>query len=164
MKDISEYLQSGALEAYVLGIATEEEEAQLMMLKKDHPEIDGALADLEADMERLAQHMAVPPPPHVFSRISDEIDGLVKAPKPLELVQPWRNKQRTENVPPNPFIDVVVDATHMRVHKAWRWVLAGIFILGKIFLGCAIYYYLENRQARTQIDELKTELRQLKTR
>jgi hypothetical protein len=32
--------------------------------------------------------------------------------------------------------------------------------LGKIFLASAIYFYLENRQAREQINELKLELKQ----
>lgn len=161
MMDIKAYLQSGALEAYVLGIATKEEAVHLMELKKEHPEINSALADLEADLEKIALHFAVPPPPQVFDRISDEIDGLVKAPNPLQLVQPAHNRQ--ENSPPsNPFIEVVADSTHIRVHKAWRWVFAGVFVLGKIFLGCAIYYYLESKQAKQQVEELKTEIKALK--
>jgi predicted MFS family arabinose efflux permease len=50
----------------------------------------------------------------------------------------------------------------MRIHKIWRWVFAAVFVLGKIFLGFAIYFYLENRQAQLQLKELKTELRQLR--
>ena len=50
----------------------------------------------------------------------------------------------------------------MYVHKAWRWILAAIFVLGKIFLGFAIFYYLESRQAHEQIIELKEQLRQAK--
>jgi predicted MFS family arabinose efflux permease len=48
----------------------------------------------------------------------------------------------------------------MRVHKVWRWVFAAVFILGKIFLAAAIYFYLENRQAQENIKELKQQLRQ----
>ena len=164
MKDINAYLRSGTLEAYVLGIASEDETAQLMALKKEHPEINTALADLEADMERLAQHMAVPPPPHIFERINDDINALIKAPNPVELVKPQRAEQKAESAPQSPYIDVVADSTHMQIHKAWRWAFAGVFVLGKIFLAFAIYYYLENRQAQVQIDELKTELRQFKNR
>jgi uncharacterized protein YpmS len=48
----------------------------------------------------------------------------------------------------------------MRVHKTWKWVFAAVFVLGKIFLACAIYFYLENRQAQQQVKELKSELSQ----
>lgn len=60
------------------------------------------------------------------------------------------------------FIEVQGLSSHMRVHKLWRWVLAAIFILGKIFLGFAIYYYLESKQAHEQIQELKMELKQIR--
>jgi uncharacterized protein YpmS len=50
----------------------------------------------------------------------------------------------------------------MRIHKNWKWVFAAVFILGKIFLAFAIYFYLENRQTQLQLNDLKTELRQLK--
>jgi len=44
------------------------------------------------------------------------------------------------------------------VHKIWRWLFIGGFILGKIFLGFVIYFYLENRQLKQEISKLKTQL------
>ncbi|WP_316818608.1 hypothetical protein [Pedobacter nyackensis] len=62
------------------------------------------------------------------------------------------------------FLEVHGPSSHMRVHKIWRWVLAAIFVLGKVFLGFAIFYYLESKQAEAQIHELKMELMQIKKR
>jgi len=61
------------------------------------------------------------------------------------------------------YIDVDSKSSHMRVHKMWRWIIIAIFILGKVFLAFAIFFYLENRQIKEEISDLKSELKQLKT-
>lgn len=157
--EIKEYIESGVLEAFVIGAASEQEVQQVLQYKEKYPEVKIALNEIEADMERVAGYMAVTPPPTLWAKIENEIDGLVVSPdlKPAQKVEePYRpisddNRQQ--------FIEVEGSSSHMRIHKIWRWVFAAVFILGKIFLGFAIYYYLENRQAKEQIQELKTELR-----
>lgn len=77
---IREHIGSGVLEAFVLGAASKTEAEKLMRLKKQYPEIDNTLAELEADMERMAQYMAVPPTSDLFMRIENRINHLVTAP------------------------------------------------------------------------------------
>ena len=156
--NIKEYIESGILESYVIGSASEQEKRELLQLKDQHPEIQRALDELEVDMERIAQFMAVPPPPQLWYRIEDNINELVFSPhlKPLKIEEYTNSNGQSSK---DQYIEVEGSSTHMRIHKVWRWVLAAIFVLGKIFLGFAIYYYLENRQAQEQIQELKTELR-----
>ena len=156
--EIKKYIASGILEAYVVGATSEKETEELLQLKKVHPRIERALSELETDMERIATHMAVTPPPRLWDRIEDNLNELVIAPdlKPLRKVDD-DYKQQPNNEPQ--YISVESETTHMRIHKAWKWVFAAVFILGKIFLGFAIYFYLENRQAKEQIQELKTELK-----
>ena len=60
---INEYIESGVLETYVLGSASEAEIQELLYLKTKHPQISEALRDLETDIEFIAQKMAVNPPP-----------------------------------------------------------------------------------------------------
>jgi hypothetical protein len=60
---IQDYIESGVLEAYIIGAASPDEVKELLYLKDCYPEINFALQQLEADMERLAQHMAVTPHP-----------------------------------------------------------------------------------------------------
>ncbi|MBW4890555.1 hypothetical protein KXQ82_12540 [Mucilaginibacter sp. HMF5004] len=156
---VKEYIESGILESYVLGAVTEAEAQQLLQLKKQHPEIERALQELEVDMERLAGYMAVTPPPDMWNRISDDIDKQIvlfdNAPK----VKDFTGNGHSQNG--NKYIEVEAESTHMRIHKSWKWVFAAVFVLGKIFLGFAIYFYLENRQAQEQIQQLKTEMQQL---
>ena len=156
--EIKKYIESGVLEAYVIGAASENEAEELLQLKKIHPRIERALNELEADMERLASYMAVTPPPRLWNRIEENFNELVISPdlKPLRKVDD-DYKQQPDNEPQ--YISVEAETTHMRIHKAWKWVFAAVFILGKIFLGFAIYFYLENRQAQQQIQEIKTEIK-----
>ncbi|MBD1366252.1 hypothetical protein IDJ77_20740 [Mucilaginibacter sp. ZT4R22] len=161
-----QYIDSGILEAYVTGSATEAEVKELLYMKAKYPEINFALQQLELDMEHIAQHMAVTPPVGTWDKISDTIDELILRPEydPKQFTTDNGNNNyqgfKTNNGPH--FIEVESESNHMKVHKNWKWVLAAVFVLGKIFLGCAIYFYLENRQAQQQVQELKTELKQLK--
>ncbi len=162
---VKEYIESGVLEAFVLGVASEAEQRELMQMKMQYTEVDTALTELEADMERIAQYMAVPPPPDLFARIEDSINDLVIAPetkvmRPIE--REWQQKSTRENK--SPYIEVEAETNYMRLHKNWKWVFAAVFILGKIFLATAIYFYLESRQAKEQVNEIKTEINAIKSR
>lgn len=157
--EIKEYIESGILEAFVIGSASEQEVQEVLRYKEQYPEIQTALNEIEIDMERVAGYMAVPPPPTLWAKIENQIDGLVASPdlKPAPKVEESYRTNSNNNT--QQFIEVEGSSSHMRIHKAWRWVFAAVFILGKIFLGFAIYYYLESRQAKEQIQELKMELR-----
>ncbi len=161
---IKEYIESGVLESYVLGSTSEEETRELLRLKKQYPEVKDALFELELDMERLAQHISIPPPPNMLTRIEDGINGLIEVPETLpEVKEANPGYNRYDNNKGNQFIEVESESSHMRIHKAWRYVFAAVFVLGKIFLIGFIYYYLSNKQAQEQIQQLKAEVQQYKS-
>jgi hypothetical protein len=162
-----QYINSGILEAYVTGSASEQEVKELLRLKVKYPEINIALQELEADMEKFARHMAITPPAGTWDKISDHIDELILRPEfdPDLLEERTDNHYQDYNTKRNTgpqYIEVESESSHMKIHKAWKWVFAAVFVLGKIFLGCAIYFYLENRQAQQQMQQLKTEIQQLR--
>jgi len=162
--NIQEYIDSGVLEMYVLGSATEAETKEILFYKEQYPEVENALYELEVDMERVAQQMAITPPPGVWEKIEGRINEIAVIPEyePLKFKR-YTESRRTDRGDRNGFIDIESENTHIRIHKTWKWVFAGVFLLGKIFLACAIYFYLENRQAQQQIQDLKMELRTHKT-
>ena len=158
--NVRDYIESGILETYVLGLASEEEAHELQQVKIQHPEVQQALNELEIDIERLAVNMAIVPPPMIWERIEKEVNNIIPAPE-MRVAKPG-NGQYTYTPPQSngqQFIEVEGSSSHMRIHKSWKWVFAAVFVLGKIFLACAIYFYLENRQAQEQIKELKGELK-----
>lgn len=164
---IKEYIESGILESYVLGSASEAEARELLEFKKEHIEIQNALYELETDLERLARYMSIPPPPGIFTKIEDGINSLANTPRAELLVkEPGSQKQNNNFKTANnngQFIEVEAESSYIRVHKTWKWIFAIVFALSKIFLIASIYYYLENRQAQQQIEQLKTELKQYPT-
>ncbi len=152
---IKEYIESGVLEAFVLGCASEEEANEVSLFKKQYPEVNKTLTELETDMERIAQYMAVPPSPDMFERIENSINDLVIAPD-TEIMRPIDKEwKRSAEENKSRYIEVEAETNYMRIHKNWKWVFAAVFVLGKIFLACAIYFYLESRQAKQQVQELK---------
>lgn len=161
MVKINEYLESGALESYVLGAASKAEIEELLSLKSKHPQVEEALAILEADLERIAEHMAIAPPSNTWLKIEASMNELVTSPKmeyligeePVERSRPNPGSRKTEQ-----FIEVEGESGHMRIHKIWRWVFGAVFILGKLFLAFAIYYYLENKHTQEEVQQLKIEL------
>lgn len=58
--DIQEYIKSGIIESYVLGMADAEEAAELEHMRALHPEVNAALLEFEQELELLAQKNAVP--------------------------------------------------------------------------------------------------------
>ncbi len=162
MVKINEYIESGVLETYVLGVASEAETKELLYLKAKYPEIQQALEHLEIDIERIAQHMAITPPPAAWGKIESSINELIRMREGeiLTVEEPVRrggNHSRSRKS--GQFIEIEAESGHMRIRKIWRWIFGAVFLLGKIFLAFAIYFYLQNRQNEEQIKELKTELK-----
>jgi len=158
--DIKQYINSGALEVFATGAATPAEEQEVLFLKERYPEVRKALDELEADMQHIAQTMAVTPPAESWSKIEAEINSLIVQEARARRFGDQSSQKNFYNDTPG-FIDVESASSHMRVHKNWRWVVTAIFVLGKIFLICAIYFYLENRQTQQQLREIKQELKEL---
>ena len=156
-----QYIDSGILETYVMGSASDEEVKELMYMKATYPEVGFALQQLEIDVEHIARHMAVTPLVCTRDKISATIDELMARPV-NDLKKNQTDRDFSNFNKGSQYIEVEAESNYLKVHKIWRWILAAIFLLGKIFLGFAIYFYLENKQAKQQLKELKTELRQIK--
>lgn len=157
---INEIMESGIMETYIMGIATEQEIEQVSILRKQFPEFEQELTKLEYDMEVLAHGMAIPPPPGILAKIEHEVHEIQLREQKIEKFSEPEHTTNREYAKKDRYIEVESASNHMRIHKAWRWVFAAVFVLGKIFLGFAIYFYLANKQAQEQILELKTEIKQ----
>jgi len=160
--DIAQYVNSGILEAYITGAVSPDEEREILILKQKYPEVRQALYQLEVDMEAMAALMAITPPPGTWDKIAAEIDGIIAREQTASTRFIGKEKKKGRPANEQQFIEVEARNSYMRIHKAWKWFFATVFVLGKIFLATAIYFYLENRQAQEQIQELKTEIKGLK--
>lgn len=71
--DIQQYISSGAIEAYVLGIASAEEVRELELLSEQYPEVAAALNDCRLTMESYARMHAQEAPGDLKQQIWRQI-------------------------------------------------------------------------------------------
>ncbi|MBL7727800.1 MAG: anti-sigma factor [Dinghuibacter sp.] len=64
-----EYIQSGAIEQYVLGMASEAEALELEQMRRAHPEVHEAVVQFEAQLEQQCLNAAIAPPAELKERI-----------------------------------------------------------------------------------------------
>jgi len=78
--DIREYIASGIVESYVLGLASDEERREFEQLCGQYPELAEARVAFERALEKQAMENAVTPPPGLKERV---MNATVAPPAPL---------------------------------------------------------------------------------
>jgi len=157
-----QYINSGILEAYLLGLASDEEQQEVQQMAATYSEVSSALNELEGTIEDVCLQNAVPPPPGTWELLEARMHGREIKKRPKE---DYRQYNRTAPEPEKPnYVEVQVDDTHIRVHKYWRPAFIAIFILSKIFLVLALYYYFKSDSLEKEIERLKTEVHQTPNR
>jgi anti-sigma-K factor RskA len=71
---MQEYISSGIIESYVLGLADPEERREFERLAEKYPELREARIAFEASLENNMQLGNIAPPAHIKSKILSEID------------------------------------------------------------------------------------------
>ena len=72
--NIQEYISSGIIESYVLGLADPEERKEFERLAEEYPELQEARTAFEVSLENNMQLGNIAPPAHIKSKILSEID------------------------------------------------------------------------------------------
>ena len=156
-----EYLTSGILESYLLGLVSEQQKEDVERLLTTDPEIVSYLDALEVDMEQHFMRNATPPPPSVRNAVLQRIND--------NEIQRWpgndanrANTRQPDAEPAKPnYIDVEVSNTHIQVHKYWRPAFIAVFVLSKIFLILGLYYYFKSSSLEQEIIRLRASTQQI---
>ncbi|MEP6682478.1 MAG: anti-sigma factor [Parafilimonas sp.] len=138
--DIKEYILSGVIEQYVLGLATVEEVAELEQLRIQYPEVNEAVVSFENDFETYLLANPVKPPAFIKTFIEKELFGeAVKASddKVIELI----SKKET------PVRNIAV----------WKFLAAACIILLIASTGLNLYFYSGYKDSKQQYEALLTE-------
>lgn len=152
-----QYLASGILESYLLGLVADDEKQQLEHLLATDPDVLADLNELEVQMETYFSDNAVPPPPGLKAAIERRING-TEIEKRDSDSHSRLNQPVPETEPPKPnYIDVEISDTHIRVHKNWRTAFIAVFILSKVFLVLGLYFYFKSDSQEQEIRRLKAD-------
>jgi hypothetical protein len=151
------YIESGILEAYLIGIASDDDVKEVEAMQATYPEISLALSSLQTDIIQHFHTSAITPPPVLrdelmFKKPQNEV-------KKWDFAQQATNTQRDKRDSKNNYVEVEFDNTHIKVHKYWRPAFIGVFILSKIFLALALYFYFKSDSLQQENLRLKQELK-----
>ena len=134
--ELDHYIQSGIIESYVLGLATSVEVDELLYMRRIYPELNREIAAVERRMEHTAFAEAVTPPERIRDRILQRIDWQEER---FEKVEKERSGYTNIYIQPK-------DNQFITVHKWWKLFFIMVFILSKICLASAIYFYLKDQR------------------
>ena len=147
--DIKEYISSGIIEAYVMGLASEEEIRILDCVQKNNPEVKQAILDAQNTLEDFASQQAIAPPPALKSAIWAKIS---EESQPENLVE-----ETPEEIPAEPITAPLYPSPSTEPNKAplkWFAIAASILLIASV----ALNLYLNSNQ-----NNFKNELASLKT-
>jgi anti-sigma-K factor RskA len=128
--DIKAYISSGVIEAWVLGMATAEEAAELEMMRRQYPEVNQAVLDFEEHLEKVAMSNAEAAPVHVKRNLNDVLAG------------EFRSTQNGNGR----LVEMSASSTNL-VRPVWKYVAAACLVL---LVGSSILnFYLYNQYQST---------------
>jgi anti-sigma-K factor RskA len=84
--NIREYISSGIVESYVLGLASEQERIEFEQLCRQYPELVAAHTEFEESLEKQAFELAIAPPPHLKEQLLNTITEQASAARDVKVI------------------------------------------------------------------------------
>ena len=140
-----EYIQSGIIESYVLGMASPAEAAELEQLCLQYPEIKQALTNFELALEANALTNAVASPP----KLKDQIFTALQS----EFIAEKNNTVQNTKAFSTPLQEVPV----VKMNQPSRFLAAASIVLLVISGGMNIYFYSKFKETTQQYQALVLE-------
>lgn len=134
--NVKDYISSGAIEAYVLGLANSNDVAEMDALRLQHPEINDAINAFEIELEEQALANAVQPPAHIKNNILSKID--------------FTGSDVKEEAP-------VVSLQSSNKKNNFMWLAAASIILLVISGGLNVYHYSKYKEVHNDYQALLVE-------
>ena len=132
--DKQEYIASGIIEVYALGMATPQEAAEFENMCRKHPEIKAALRAFEEELEKKAMDEAVPPPHSLKEKVLDDIGEESAVNMVQEILQ-------SSPSPP----------ARVRKLPTMRWAIAICIALTLGFIAFIFIIYSKNQELKTDL-------------
>jgi len=146
--DTESYISSGIIEAYVVGLSSEEEVQILKCIQEHNPEVRQAVSDAQESMEKVVTDQAVTPPAHlkgtIWDVIQEEDEGNEKQ---EETIEKDINKTTTPSRP----IHQLQSERNNR-YKTWAIAASILFLIG---LGTTLFFIQRQGNLQQQIAQLE---------
>lgn len=131
--DIKEYISSGVVESYVLGLLSAQERFEFEQYCETYPELRAARDSFERAIEKQAMENAVRPPAHIKERVWEAIQ-----PKP---------SSNTSKI-------ISMEPTSTSRPRSYGWLAAASVILFLVAGYFAYTFYDQNRELKKSNEEI----------
>ena len=145
--NIDNYISSGAIESYVLGLADAQEAAEVQQLSLQYPEIKQAIANFEASLEAAAFANAIPPAASVKEKLMFALQDEFVVPTVKATTVTNTVESESAKVVTLPVAEIAI----VKKMNPLRYVVAASIILLVISSGLNIFYYLEYSKANEKV-------------
>ena len=148
--DSKEYISSGILESYILGLASPEEAGILECVMKNNAEVKAAYEEAQKTFELLATAQAVTPPNDLKSKIWDKIqlEQEVVDEKPIVPVN---------NVEPKMEIQQSIPEIRIEKNGNWKNYAVAASVLFLVSIAGNLYWMNSQKEIKNEIAVLKSE-------
>lgn len=140
--DIKEYIQSGIIEQYVLGLATPEEAAELEQLRVEYPELKEAVSAFEESLETHIRANEIAPPSHLKFLIEKELFG-EQDKSAAVIIEPLQTQQPQQ--------------APVYTIGMWKYMAAACIILLVASTVLNFYFYSGYKKSQDQYEALLTD-------
>lgn len=141
-----EYISSGIIESYVLGIATREEAAIFECIMKNNAEVKTAYLEAQKLMEDLAAAQAVAPPVGLKAKVWDKIQN--------EAVEPVVSNVGSSEHKSVEVKQLIAKASSGK-WKSWAVAASVLFVVG---LASNIFWWQQQNHTRNELNLLAVQL------
>jgi anti-sigma-K factor RskA len=147
--NIYEYISSGIVESYVLGLADQDEREHFERMCNEHPEVREAREAFELSLEEHAMRNAIQPAPHLKTQILSRVKDV--NPKQRREISPLYPEEENSKA----FVGPVYAKTR------WRYLAAAslLFLVGSVALN--LYFFSQYQRFARRYDELLANQSQL---
>jgi len=148
--DSKEYISSGILESYILGLASPEEAGILECVMKNNAEVKAAYEEAQKTFELLATAQAVTPPNDLKAKIWDKIqlEQKVVDEKPVVPIN---------NVEPKVEIQQSIPEIRFEKNSNWKNYAVAASVLFLVSVGGNLYWMNSQKEIKNEIAVLKSE-------
>lgn len=148
--DSKEYISSGILESYILGLASPEEAGILECVMKNNAEVKAAYEEAQKTFELLATAQAMTPPIDLKAKIWDKIqlEQTVEDEKPVIPINNVEPKLETQHI-----------GQEIRVekNKSWKNFAVAASVLFLVSIAGNLYWMNSQKEIKNEIAVLKSD-------
>lgn len=140
------YIDSGAVECYLLGLASAEEEALLHEMRRLYPELESEISVTAFKLQEAAMEGSIKPPDEVWGNIVREVR------KEEREAQRQRHYRRRSDEPAYTVINMQeAPPRYMKVSIWWRCAFIALCMLVMALLASSIYFYRKYHEMEERV-------------